>query len=290
MSELKVNEISGLGGTVKINGQVGLPSIVGTNKLTVDGTIRAEGSIEVVTVSAETYGVKVKGPQSPSTGDSIIKFTSYSEIERAAISAKNDRSLVIGTNSVERFTIDSVGLITHKYKSAFTGTSQFDGIATFSPVPVCATQCLSPQQLANKEYVDRKIASDIAAIPAADRYYVLDPPIKSPSGFNTYNFSIYGLGIPRTARLIHLQYANDTGQGPVFQYASMTINGASKNYRAVGVQYAHGGKDGTGIMQYFTMPTAKYYTGTESPSDTAVLNFSGGDNLMKLEIIGYTTG
>ena len=165
MSELKVNEISGLGGTVKINGQVGLPSIVGTNKLTVDGTIRAEGSIEVVTVSAETYGVKVKGPQSPSTGDSIIKFTSYTETERAAISAKDDRSLVIGTNGIERFTIDSVGLITHKYKSAFTGTSQFDGVATFSPVPECRTQCSASQQLANKAYVDGKIGTDIAAIP-----------------------------------------------------------------------------------------------------------------------------
>lgn len=159
MSELKVNEISGLGGTVKINGQVGLPSIVGTNKLTVDGTIRAEGSIEVVTVSAETYGVKVKGPQSPGTGDSIIKFTSYTETERAAISAKDNKSLVIGTNGVERFTIDSTGLITHKFKSAFTGTSQFDGVATFSPVPVCTTQCTAPTQLANKAYVDGKISA-----------------------------------------------------------------------------------------------------------------------------------
>ena len=165
MSELKVNEISGLGGTVKINGQVGLPSIVGTNKLTVDGTIRAEGSIEVVTVSAESYGVKVKGPQSPSTGDSIIKFTSYTETERAAISAKDDKSLVIGTNGIERFTIDSTGLITHKFKSAFTGTSQFDGVATFSPVPVCAAQCTALTQLANKAYVDGKIATGIAAIP-----------------------------------------------------------------------------------------------------------------------------
>lgn len=283
MSELKVNEISGLGGTVKINGQVGLPSIVGTNKLTVDGTIRAEGSIEVVTVSAETYGVKVKGPQSPGTGDSIIKFTSYTETERAAISAKNDKSLVIGTNGVERFTIDSTGLITHKFKSAFTGTSQFDGVATFSPVPVCAAQCSSSTQLANKAYVDGKISA--IPVPAFDRYFVCDPPIKSPSGS-----SIYTLGIPRTARLIHLQYAHDTGQGPEWQHASMTINGVVKNYRFVGVEYAHATKDGTGIMQYFTMPTAKYYTGTESLSNTAILNFSGGNNLFALEIIGYTTG
>ena len=281
MSELKVNEISGLGGTVKINGQVGLPSIIGTNKLTVDGTIRAEGSIEVVTVSAETYGVRVKGPQSPATGDSIIKFTNYSNTERASISAKDDKSLVIGTNGIERFIIDSLGLITHKFKSVFSGTSQFNEVATFSPVPVCTTQCSLPTQLANKAYVDGKIT----AIPVTDRYFVCDPPIASPSGS-----SIYALGIPRTARLIHLQYANDTGQGPDWQYASMTINGAVKNSRVVGVQYAHASKDGTGIMQYFTMPTAKYYTGTESSSDTTILNFYGGNNLLNLQIIGYTTG
>ena len=49
MSELTVNEISGLQGTVKINGQVGLPAVIGANKLSVNGTIYTEGSTEVVT-------------------------------------------------------------------------------------------------------------------------------------------------------------------------------------------------------------------------------------------------
>ena len=287
MSELKVNEISGLGGTVKINGQVGLPSIVGTNKLTVDGTIRAEGSIEVVTVSAETYGVKVKGPQSPSTGDSIIKFTSYTETERAAISAKDDRSLVIGTNGIERFTIDSVGLITHKYKSAFTGTSQFDGVATFSPVPECRTQCSASQQLANKAYVDAQIALLNSQLNSQlSKYILLEPVINIGSGTN-----IYSVGVPRTARLIHVQYTVDTGTGPFYQTASMTINGVVRASRNVGNVYAHGSKDGTGTTQYFTMPTAKYY-GLESGTESAILNIDyggAGPYGYGMQITGYTT-
>jgi hypothetical protein len=127
MSELKVNVISGLGGTVKINGQVGLPTVVGTNKLTVDGTIRAEGSIEVVTVSAQTYGVKVKGPQSPATGDSIIKFTNYSDAERAAILAKDNNSLSIKTNGTERFSIDNTGAVTHLFKTVLVGDTAIGG-------------------------------------------------------------------------------------------------------------------------------------------------------------------
>ena len=169
MSELKVNEISGLGGTVSIKGQVGIPTIVGSNKLTVDGNIQTQGSIEVTTVSAQSFGVNIKGSQTPSTGDSILKFTSYANDDRASIVAKNNKSLVLSTNGTERVTIDSTGTVINNFKSEFIGDSLFKNNCIFenailfnsdvnfssTSIPKCAGIPSTPYQLVNLDFLQK---------------------------------------------------------------------------------------------------------------------------------------
>jgi hypothetical protein len=114
MSELKVNTISGLGGTVKINNPVG---IGGVNRsgydLSVEGKVNMEGSVEVVTVPASNFGVRIRAPltatTSPGFGDSTLQFTNnQGSTEWASLHAKSDSSLSIRVNNTERLTIDAV--------------------------------------------------------------------------------------------------------------------------------------------------------------------------------------
>ena len=253
MSELKVNEISGLGEILKINGQVGLPVIVGTNKLSVNGNVYAEGSVEVVTVSAQTYGIKIKGPASPSTGNSIIKFTSYANDERAYIAAKNDNTLLLGTSGVDRLTIDSTGKITHKFKSEFVGKSQFLNTTTFSRPPICVDEPQVASELANKQYVDRKFAE---LDTTTQVYQVFETPV----GVNfTSGGALSTINVPKNAKMIHGHMWRDTPQGPDFVYGWTVVDGVQRARRLIHGVYAHGRKDGTGTFNSFVLPCAKYY-------------------------------
>ena len=288
MSELKVNTITGLGGQITITDPVAIGGSAQSGyELTVAGKTKTSQSIDVVTVAAEDFGVRIRAPFSsgtnPGLGDSTIQFTSNSGTEYASIHAKNTNSLVIKTNGAERVTIDSIGTVTHAYKTVLVGDTTVNGLATFSPfVPVCTILPAQPSQLTNKAYVDAQIALLNSQL---SKYMLLETPISVGNGTNIYN-----AGVPRTARLIHVQYTVDTGHGPRWQTASMTINGQVRANRTVGMVHAHGDDDGTGTMQYFTMPTVKYYYPTDTTS-SAILNFDygSGDSYGYMQITGYTT-
>ena len=250
MSELTVNEISGLQGTVKINGQVGLPAVIGANKLSVNGTIYTEGSTEVVTVPAQTYGIKIKGPKSPSTGNSIIKFTSYANVERAHIAANDNNTLLLGTSGVDRLTIDSTGKIIHKYKSLFANNSEFTDVATFSRPPTCVSEPGLDQQLANKQYVDKKFTRITETMDT----YVFCDPVRRP----VFNENLSNIGIPLNAKHIHGHIWRDVPQGPDFVFGSVKIGDVRYAERIILGVYAHGQKDGTGTFNEFILPCAKY--------------------------------
>ena len=250
MSELTVNEISGLQGTVKINGQVGLPAVIGANKLSVNGTIYTEGSTEVVTVPAQTYGIKIKGPKSPSTENSIIKFTSYANVERAHIAAKDNHTLLLGTSGVDRLTIDSTGKIIHKYKSLFANDSEFTDVATFSRPPTCVLEPTFDQQLANKQYVDRKFTRITETMDT----YVFCDPVRRP----VFDTNLSNIGIPLNAKHIHGHIWRDVPQGPDFVFGSVKIGDVKYAERRILGVYAHGEKDGTGTFNEFILPCAKY--------------------------------
>jgi len=283
MSELTVNEISGLQGTVKINGQVGLPAVIGANKLSVNGTIYTEGSAEVVTVPAQTYGIKIKGPKSPSTENSIIKFTSYANVERAHIAAKDNNTLLLGTSGVDRLTIDSAGKITHKYKSLFANDSEFTDVATFSRPPTCVSEPALDQQLANKQYVD-KIFTRITE--TMDTYVFCDP-VRRP----VFNANLSNIGIPLNAKHIHGHIWRDVPQGPDFVTACTKVKGIKRSERKINGVYAHGEKDGTGTFNEFILPCAKYFYPDENNESQLYWynqNPGGGENNSNIQGTPYS--
>ena len=285
MSEIKVNEISGLGEILKINGQVGLPVIVGTNKLSVNGNVYEEGSVEVVTVSAQTYGIKIKGPVSPSTGNSIIKFTSYANDERAHIAAKNDNTLLLGTSGVDRLTIDSTGKIIHKYESEFVGKSQFLNTTTFSSPPICVDEPQIASELANKQYVDRKF---LELDTATQVYQVFETPV----GVNFVNGSkLSTINVPKNAKMIHGHMWRDTPQGPDFVRGWTVVDGIRRAERYIHGVYAHARKDGTGTFNEFVLPCAKYYGFQETDTyfhwDLLNTNLEGSPYPSGMASLGY---
>ncbi len=178
MSELKVNTISGLGGTVKINNPVG---IGGVNRsgydLSVEGKVNMEGSVEVVTVPASNFGVRIRAPltatTSPGFGDSTLQFTNnQGSTEWASLHAKSDSSLQIKTNSTSAMEISPSQVINHLGSSLFTNTatfsntSQFNGQATFADavIPKCGGTPTVSAHLANKAYVDQKFTPALNSI------------------------------------------------------------------------------------------------------------------------------
>jgi len=286
MSELKVNTITGLGGQVTITDPVAIGGSAQSGyELTVAGKTKTSQSIDVVTIAAEDFGVRIRAPfssgTSPGFGDSTIQFTSNSGTEYASIHARNTNSLGIKTNGAERVTIDSVGTVTHANKTVLVGDTTVNGLATFFPVPLCTALPAAPAQLANKAYVDAQIALLNSQL---SKYVHLETQIVVHSGQD-----IYAAGCPREARLIHVQFSIQTGGGPWYSYARMTINGVAKTNQLVGVVAATASKDNIEIMQYFIAPTAKFY----NPADTngsAILTMTHGDgNPIVTRITGYAT-
>lgn len=168
MSELKVNEITGLGGTVKINDPVGMGAVARSGyQLNTNGKINVEGSVEVVTVPASNFGVRIRAPinstTSPGFGDSTLQFTNnQGTTEWASIHAKSDASLDIRTDGDSALTINNAQTINHLGASLFNNTATFNnliqvnGQAIFANtvVPRCGGAPTLNDHLANKIYVD----------------------------------------------------------------------------------------------------------------------------------------
>ena len=168
MSELKVNEITGLGGSVKINDPVGMGAVARSGyQLNTNGKINVEGSVEVVTVPASNFGVRIRAPinstTSPGFGDSTLQFTNnQGTTEWASIHAKSDASLDIRTDGDSALTINNAQTINHLGASLFNNTATFNNPmqvnsqATFINdfIPRCGGVPTVGDHLANKTYVD----------------------------------------------------------------------------------------------------------------------------------------
>ena len=168
MSELKVNTISGIAGSVKVNDPVGIGAVAKSGyDLNVDGKVNLEGSVEVITVPASNFGVRIRAPltatTSPGFGDSTLQFTNnQGTTEWASLHAKSDASLDIRTDGDSALTINNAQVINHLGASLFTNTATFNnamqvnGQAIFaaSVIPQCGGVPTTTTHLTNKAYVD----------------------------------------------------------------------------------------------------------------------------------------
>jgi len=182
MSELKVNEITGLGGSVKINDPVGMGAVARSGyQLNTNGKINVEGSVEVVTVPVSNFGVRIRAPinstTSPGFGDSTLQFTNNQGTnEWASIHAKSDASLEIRTDGDSALTINNAQTINHLGASLFNNTATFNNPvqvnsqATFINdfIPRCGGVPTIGDHLANKTYVDNLSAGNIKVISMAN--------------------------------------------------------------------------------------------------------------------------
>jgi len=178
MSELKVNTISGIAGSVRVNDPVGIGAVAKSGyDLNVDGKVNLEGSVEVITVPASNFGVRIRAPQtattSPGFGDATLQFTNYAgTTEWASMHAKTDSSLQIRTNNAAALNISSAQVIDHIGQSLFTNkatfnnATQFNGQAIFeqSVIPQCGGTPTVSTHLANKAYVDQKFTPALSSI------------------------------------------------------------------------------------------------------------------------------
>jgi hypothetical protein len=167
MSELKVDQITGLGGSLKINDPLGIGTTPRQGyELTTNGNVLVDGTVEVVTVPSVNFGIKIKAAPnsliSPGFGDSTLQFTNNQGVDEwASLHATNDRGLNIKTNGVDAIRINSsqattfLGNLVANQPSTFNSTTAFQNTATFSnQVPRCNILPTVGEHLANKTYVD----------------------------------------------------------------------------------------------------------------------------------------
>lgn len=178
MSELKVNTISGIAGSVRVNDPVGIGAVAKSGyDLNVDGKVNLEGSVEVITVPASNFGVRIRAPltatTSPGFGDSTLQFTNnQGTTEWASLHAKSDASLEIRTDNDPALTINNSQVINHLGASLFTNTATFNnsvrvnGQATFDVIPQCGVVPTITTHLTNKAYVDTKFLPQLSTIKA----------------------------------------------------------------------------------------------------------------------------
>jgi hypothetical protein len=163
MSELKVNNISAVGSGIKISNPVGIRTAAPTtagDALYVSGNTDIEGSVEVVTVQAQNYGVRIKSPAN--NGTSILQFTNNSgTTERAAIYADSTNGLTISTAGTPKVSVNSTGLLTALQQSRFVGASTFEnqmninGQAQFNNLaPLCSIIPTLGSHLVNLDYLN----------------------------------------------------------------------------------------------------------------------------------------
>jgi len=171
MSELQVNNISPVGSGIKITAPVGIktaPPTTAGDSLYVSGNTDIEGSVEVVTVQAQNYGVRIKSPAN--NGTSILQFTNNSgTTERAAIYADSANALNFSTAGNLRASINSTGLLNVNGQSVFGGNATFNsplvtinqlldikGQATFADtaIPKCGGVPTIGSHLVNLDYLN----------------------------------------------------------------------------------------------------------------------------------------
>lgn len=144
MSELKVNAISGLGNAgVKINAAVGIntaPPTATQDGLYVKGNVDVNGAIEVVTVTAENYGVRIKSPNN--TSNSTLQFTDLAGVERGYIRATPSNVLGINAGGITGMTI-SQATIDHLINSRFSNDATFNDVTSFNSTNTFSTSSVS---------------------------------------------------------------------------------------------------------------------------------------------------
>lgn len=218
MSELKVNTISGIAGSVKVNDPVGIGAVAKSGyDLNVDGKVNLEGSVEVITVPASNFGVRIRAPltatTSPGFGDSTLQFTNnQGTTEWASLHAKSDASLDIRTDGDSALTINNAQVINHLGASLFTNTATFNnsvrvnGQAIFdnTVIPRCGGVPTVGDQLANKTYVDDQLTKK-----SIKYYFVPQAGIPVGTWVDLRNF-----GVPRGAWMVKICVRLHTGQGP----------------------------------------------------------------------------
>ena len=173
MSELKVNKISALGTGVTVSNPVGIntsaPTTAG-DALYVGGNTDIVGAVEVVTVQAENYGVRIKAPANNSS--SVLQFTNNAGTQRSFIAGDVNNNIVFatgaGTATRNRMIINGTsGLLSALYASdfsgdanfraasTFAGNTTFNGQATFNNVaPLCSIIPTLGSHLVNLDYLN----------------------------------------------------------------------------------------------------------------------------------------
>lgn len=202
MSELKVNSISGIGGSVKINDPVGM----GTNSrsgyaLNTNGKINVEGSVEVVTIPSSNFGVRIRAPYPGEAGstDSILQFTNNNgSTELAALHARSNGSLTIWSGGQPRIFVDDAGI-------TFGPAANFSTQAKFNLIPpLCSVWPTQSDHLANKAYVDDQITKKTLKY-----YFVRQAGIPIGQWVDLRNY-----GVPRGAWMVKICVRLHTGDGP----------------------------------------------------------------------------
>jgi len=268
MSELKVNTISGIAGSVRVNDPVGIGAVAKSGyDLNVDGKVNLEGSVEVITVPASNFGVRIRAPQtattSPGFGDATLQFTNYAgTTEWASMHAKTDSSLQIRTNNAAALNISSAQVIDHIGQSLFTNkatfnnATQFNGQAIFqqSVIPQCGGTPTVSTHLANKAYVDAVIKTGAKRFIFTQQIQI---PVKEWVSLKDIANVPYGVYSVRITVTMH------TGQGPdIVTAETKTASGKiTSTKRAIGWEASLGDKGDAGSQMTGEIPCNGYYEG-----------------------------
>lgn len=231
MSELKVDKISALGTGVNVNNPVGIRTAAPTaagDALYVNGNTDVYGSVEVVTVQAENYGVRIKAPANNT--NSILQFTNNTGTQRAFVSADASNNLILGSGTQNRVTINGAsGLLSALYASDFAGdanfrsaanfagNSVFNGQATFNNTsPSCSILPTLGRHLVNLDYLNS----------SASKVYVFgNNESTQNSKVHTQNIAA---GTYIMVAFVGYQQNADTG-GVWTAYLNLNISGVSLN-------------------------------------------------------------
>jgi hypothetical protein len=163
MSELKVNSIAPLTTTgIRFNSPVGINTNAPTSGLQISGKLNViDNNIEVVTVGAQNYGIKIKA--APSTGDSVLQFANYDGSERAHIKSSVLGDLIFNTGGATAAVMGSDGVFNMLQKTIFNrpvtvnATSRFNNQANFLSnfIPKCSGVPTVDDHLVNFAYLKR---------------------------------------------------------------------------------------------------------------------------------------
>jgi hypothetical protein len=167
MSEANVNSISGLGTAgIKINSPVGINTNPTSDGLTILGHVSVvNSSAEVVTVTSENFGVKIKGssgtPNTFTRLPSVLQFADKAGVKRACVSSTADKIISFESGITGPIMTDASSptggiFISNSNselisKAVFGGTAGFVGQANFdySYMPSCGGIARNDDELIN---------------------------------------------------------------------------------------------------------------------------------------------